>query len=175
MRSPFEGGAQLKFYFLVGTLIWRGRRSFRKIQCFDLLKASRVLPLIISAIDTNIFTPMLLLCIFSFQNFIWFKRFLRFFPIHYFKPTQAGGSYSWGKIFWFRQPLPQIVDLDPQDQTLRHFSYQSFIFMCPLFTKNCADLTKISDSNFVCEVDLKCCYSNLVRIGLVRILVCNFS
>ena len=73
----------------------------------------------------------------------------------------------------FRQPLSQIVDLDPQDQTLRHFSYQSFIFMCPLFTKYCADLTKISDSNFVCEVDLKCCYSNLVRIGLVRILVCE--
>ena len=73
----------------------------------------------------------------------------------------------------FRQPLSQIVDLDPQDQTLRHFSYQSFIFMYPLFTKYCADLTKISDSNFVCEVDLKCCYSNLVRIGLVRILVCE--
>ena len=73
----------------------------------------------------------------------------------------------------FRQPLSQIVDLDPQDQTLRHFSYQSFIFMRPLFTKYCADLTKISDSNFVCEVDLKCCYSNLVRIGLVRILVCE--
>ena len=101
MRSPFEGSAQLKFYFLVGTLIWRGRRSFRKMQCFDLLKASRVLLLIISAIDTNIFTPMLLLCIFSFQNFIWFKRFLRLFPVHYFKPTQAEGSYSWVNIFWF--------------------------------------------------------------------------
>ena len=73
----------------------------------------------------------------------------------------------------FTQTLAQIVDLDPQDQTLRHFSYQSFIFMYPLFTKYCADLTKISDSNFVCEVDLKCCYSNLVRIGLVRILVCE--
>ena len=73
----------------------------------------------------------------------------------------------------FRQPLSQIVDPDPQDQTLRHFSYQIFIFMRPLFTKYCADLTKISDSNFVCEVDLKCCYSNLVRIGLVRILVCE--
>ena len=73
----------------------------------------------------------------------------------------------------FRHPLSQIVDLDPQDQTLRHFSYQSFIFMRPLFTKYCADLTKISDSNFVYEVDLKCCYYNLVRIGLVRILVCE--
>ena len=73
----------------------------------------------------------------------------------------------------FRQPLSQIVDLDPQDQTLRHFSYQIFIFMRPLFTKYCADLTKISDSNFVCGVDLKCCYSNLMRIGLVRILVCE--
>ena len=73
----------------------------------------------------------------------------------------------------FRQPLSQIVDLDPQDQTLRHFSYQIFIFMRPLFTKYCADLTKISGSNFVCGVDLKCCYSNLVCIGLVRILVCE--
>ena len=73
----------------------------------------------------------------------------------------------------FRQPLSHIVDPNPQDQTLRHFSYQIFIFMRPLFTKYCADLTKISDSNFVCEVDLKCCYSNLVRIGLVRILVCE--
>ena len=60
----------------------------------------------------------------------------------------------------FRQPLSQIVDPDPQDQTLRHFSYQIFIFMRPLFTKYCADLTKISGSNFVCGVDLKCCYSN---------------
>ena len=73
----------------------------------------------------------------------------------------------------FSKPLSQIVDLDPQDQTLRHFSYQIFIFMRPLFTKYCADLTKISDSNFVRGVDLKCCYSNLVRIGLVRILVCE--
>ena len=45
--------------------------------------------------------------------------------------------------------------------------------MRPLFTKYCADLTKISDSNFMCGVNLKYskCYSNLVRIGLVRILV----
>ena len=43
--------------------------------------------------------------------------------------------------------------------------------MRPLFTKYCADLTKISGSNFVCGVNLKCCYSNLMRIGLVRILV----
>ena len=47
--------------------------------------------------------------------------------------------------------------------------------MRPLLTKYCANLTKISDSNFVCEVDLKCCYSNLVRIGLVRILVYEVS
>ena len=79
-----------------------------------------------------------------------------------------------GKRFsGFSQPLSQIVDPDPQDQTLRQFSCQIFIFMRPLFTKYCADLTKFSDSNFVCEVDLKCCYSNLVRIGLVRILVCE--
>ena len=79
-----------------------------------------------------------------------------------------------GKDFLvLEKPLSQIVDPDPQYQTLRHFSYQIFIFMRPLFTKYCADLTKISDSNFVCEVDLKCCYSNLVRIGLVRILVCE--
>ena len=45
--------------------------------------------------------------------------------------------------------------------------------MRPPFTKYCADLTKISDSNFVCGVDLKCCYSNLVRISLVYILVCE--
>ena len=77
------------------------------------------------------------------------------------------------KFSGFRQPMPQILDPGPQDQTLRHFSYQSFIFMKPLFTKYCADLTKISDSNFVWEVDLKCCYSNLVHIGLVRILVCE--
>ena len=77
-----------------------------------------------------------------------------------------------GKRFsGFSQPLSQIVDPDPQDQTLRQFSYQIFIFMRPLFTKYCADLTKFSDSNFVCGVDLKCWYSNLVRIGLVRILV----
>ena len=116
---------------------------------------------------------MLLFCIFSFQNFIWFKRFLRFFPMHYFKPTQAGGSYSWGKIFWFYATPVSNCRPRPQDQTLRHFSYQIFIFMHPLFTKYCADLTKINDSNFVCEVNLKCCYSNLVRIGLVRILVCE--
>ena len=73
----------------------------------------------------------------------------------------------------FIQPLSQIADPDPQDQTLRHFSYHIFIFMRPLFTKHCADLTKISNSNFVCGVDLKSCYSNLVRIGLARILVCD--
>ena len=77
------------------------------------------------------------------------------------------------KFSGFSQPLSQIVDLDPQDQTLRHFSYQIFIFMRPLFAKYCADSTKTSDSNFVGGVDLKCCYSNLVRIGLVRILVCK--
>ena len=43
----------------------------------------------------------------------------------------------------------------------------------PLFTKYCATLTKISDSDFVCGVDMKCCYSNIMRIGLVRILVCE--
>ena len=68
----------------------------------------------------------------------------------------------------FKQPLSQIVDPDPQDQTLRHFSYQIFVF-----TKYCADLTRISDSNFLYGVDLKCCHSNLVHIGLVRILVCE--
>ena len=73
----------------------------------------------------------------------------------------------------FRQPLSHIVDPNPQDQTLRHFSYQIFVFMRPLFTKYCVDWTKISDSNFERGVDLKCCYSNLVRIGLVRILVCE--
>ena len=73
----------------------------------------------------------------------------------------------------FSQTLSQIVDSDPQDQILRPFSYQIFIFMCPLFTKYCADLTKISDSNFVCGIDLKCCYSNLMRIGLVLNLVCE--
>ena len=73
----------------------------------------------------------------------------------------------------FRQPLSQIVDPHPQYQTLRHFSYQIFIFMHPLFTNYCVDLTKISGSNFVCGVKWKCCYSNLVCIGLVRILVCE--
>ena len=73
----------------------------------------------------------------------------------------------------FSQTLSRIVDSGPQDQILRQFSYQIFIFMCPLFTKYCADLTKISDSNFVCGVDLKCCYSNLMRIGLVLNLVCE--
>ena len=33
------------------------------------------------------------------------------------------------KFSGFRQPMPQILDPGPQDQTLRHFSYQSFIFM----------------------------------------------
>ena len=73
----------------------------------------------------------------------------------------------------FSQTLSRIVDSGPQDQILRQFSYQIFIFMCPLFTKYCADLTKISDSNFACGVDLKCCYSNLMRIGLVLNLVCE--
>ena len=73
----------------------------------------------------------------------------------------------------FSQALSRIVDSGPQDQILRQFSYQIFIFMCPLFTKYCADLTKISDSNFACGVDLKCCYSNLMRIGLVLNLVCE--
>ena len=73
----------------------------------------------------------------------------------------------------FIPPLSQTADPDPQDQTLGHFSYQIFIFMRPLFTKYCTDLTKISNSNFVCGVDLKSCYSNLVRIGLIRILVCD--
>ena len=77
------------------------------------------------------------------------------------------------RISGFRQPLSQIVDPEPQDQTLRDFCYQIFIFMRPLFTKYFADLTKISDSDFVCGVDLTCCYSNLVRIGLVHILVCE--
>ena len=93
--------------------------------------------------------------------------------MHYFKPTQAGGSYSWERFFGFRQLMPQIVDPDPQDQNLRHLSCQSFVFMRPLFAKYCADLTKISDCDFVCEVDLKYCYSSLVRIGLGRVLVCE--
>ena len=45
--------------------------------------------------------------------------------------------------------------------------------MRPLFTKYYADLTNISDSNFVCGVDLRRCYSNLVCIDLVRVLVCE--
>ena len=57
-----------------------------------------------------------------------------------------------------------------EDQTLRHFSDQILIFIPPLFTKYFADLTKISDSSFVCGVDLKCCYSSLVRIGLIRLV-----
>ena len=93
--------------------------------------------------------------------------------MHYFKPTQAGGSYSWGKIFWFYATPVSNCRPRPQDQTLRHFSYQIFIFMHPLFTKYCSDLTKTSDSNFVCKVDLKCFYFNLARIGLVCILVCE--
>ena len=109
---------------------------------------------------------MLLLCIFSFQNSILVKRFLRFFPIHYFKPTQTGGSYSWGKIFWFQTTL--VPHCKP-----KHFSYQIFIFMRPLFTKYCANWTNISDSNIERGVDLKCCYSNLMRISLVRILICE--
>ena len=133
MRSPFEGGAHLKFYFLGGILIWRGRRSFEKIWCFDLLKASRVLPLIISAIHKNIFTPMLLLCIFSFQNFIWFKRFLWFFPIYYFKPTQAAGSYSWGKIFWFlTTPVPNCRPR-PSRPNFKAFFLSNLYFHAPSF------------------------------------------
>ena len=116
---------------------------------------------------------MLLLCIFSFQNFIWFKRFYDFFQYIILNQLRLEEVIVGERFSGFRQPLAQIVDLDPQDQTLRHFSYQIFIFMHPLFTKYCADLTKINDSNFVCEVNLKCCYSNLVRIGLVRILVCE--
>ena len=116
---------------------------------------------------------MLLLCIFSFQNFIWFKRFYDFFQYIILNQLRLEEVIVGERFSGFRQPLSQIVDLDPQDQTLRHFSYQSFIFMCLLFTNYCADLTKLSDSNFVYEVDLKCCYSNLMRIGLVRILVCE--
>ena len=70
----------------------------------------------------------------------------------------------------FSQTLSRIVDSGPQDQILRQFSYQIFIFMCPLFTKYCAHLTKISDSNFACGVDLKCCYSNLMRILVCEVL-----
>ena len=81
----------------------------------------------------------------------------------------------------FSRLLSQIVDLDPQDQILWHFSYRIFIrrTQCNLhLQKNhcvksvqirtrknsvfghishseCSDLTKITDSDFVCGVDRK--------------------
>ena len=81
----------------------------------------------------------------------------------------------------FSRLLSQIVDLDPQDQILWHFSYRIFIrrTQCALhLQKNhclksvqirtrknsvfghishseCSDWTKINDSDFVCGVDLK--------------------
>ena len=116
---------------------------------------------------------MLLLCIFIFKILYDLNAFYDFFQHIILNQLRLEEVTVGERLSGFRQPLSQIVEPDPQDQTLSHFYNQIFIFMRPLFTKYCADLTKISDSNFVYEVDLKCCYSNLVRIGLVRILVCE--
>ena len=83
--------------------------------------------------------------------------------------------FTHGKLFLFfpyvLTPWDKNEMRSPfEDQTLRHFSDQILIFIPPLFTKYFADLTKISDSSFVCGVDLKCCYSSLVRIGLIRLV-----
>ena len=76
----------------------------------------------------------------------------------------------------FSQPLSQIVDPDTQDQTLRHFSYQIFIrwIQCALFLQNIVPFWPKSATVILCVESIwKCCYSNLVRISLVRIPVCE--
>ena len=111
---------------------------------------------------------------FQFSKFLYHLNFFYDFFLYIILNQLRLEEATVGERFsGFRQPLSQIIDPDPQDQTLRHFSYQIFIFMRPLFTKYSANLTKISGSNFVCGVNLKCCYSNLVRIGSVRILICE--
>ena len=96
------------------------------------------------------------------------KVFYDFFQCIILNQLRLEEDIAGERFSGFRQPLSQIVDPDPQDQTLRHFFFQIFVF-----TKYCADLTRISDSNFLCGVDLKCCYSSLEHVGLVRILVCE--
>ena len=121
----------------------------KKIWYFDLLKAHQLL------IQT--FLHRCYSFVFSFFKILYdLNVFYDFFQYIILNQLRLEEATVGERLSGFRQLLSQIVDPDSQDQTLIHFYYQIFIFMRPLFTKYCADLAKISDSDFVCGVDLKC-------------------
>ena len=76
MRGDDERRRSFEILFSTSDAYLKGEALFRKNKIFWFPQSIESTVTNHSATDTNIFTPTLLLCIFSFKNFVWFKRLL---------------------------------------------------------------------------------------------------